>query len=934
MANEFVIKNGFISKGNSTISGTYLPNGYALSVTGDTNLNGDLIVTGSTIIQDGLTANTIYTDYIDFNITANTTHQEGRIHWNDTLKTLQVDTENSDVSINVGHDVIQRVVNKTGSPILKGKVVYINSEFGGRPTITLASNTSDLTSARTFGVVMDDIDNNKNGYVIAFGLLQGINTNSYTGGQTLYLGVNGNVITTKPIAPTHLVYVAKVISVGTNGSIFVSIQNGFELDELHDVRITTPLSGDLLIRSSYLGSPVWVNTKTLNGNYTISGNTSHIGNFNITGDTTQIGNITLSGNSFITGNTTQIGDYFITGDTTQIGDYHITGNTTQYGDVFLSGNGNCTLFVDGNVCIGGDLNISGNTTQSGTTNQTGDFNITGNTSQIGLHTHSGDTFVTGNTTQIGDINITGTTTQIGLHTHSGDTFVTGNTFVTGDTEQFGNLYISGDSNCTLFVDGDVCINGDLNITGDTTQIGDYHITGNTSQIGLHTHSGDTFVTGNTIQLGDSFIVGNEWLTGNTNQIGVYTHSGDTFVTGNTTQIGDINITGTSTQIGNINLSGDTFITGNTTQSGTTNQTGDFNITGNTTQIGIYTHSGDTFVTGDTEQFGNLYISGDSNCTIYVDGNVCINGNLNITGNTTQFGNINLSGNTFITGNTTQIGDYFITGDTNQIGNSVLSGNTFITGDTTQYGNVYISGTSLPNECALEIDGNVCIDGDVNITGDTFMSGDFCMNNMNSGGLPTGTNCFDTTLIPIGTTVTHQFQSESGVLAHIGDLATGEPNSRGYTYYENNITNTSFVTVGQGVFTPVIGAPTTFAPYNNLFTVTTGATTATIHKLTYNYPPASGTSSATYLKFTVSLTVQNGQNQQLTFQVRRKRGVTFTFLPIGMSITPQANNIQGITFNGISDAWINDEFQVVVKNDTGSGPSNSIRIVDLSFSMFT
>lgn len=282
----------------------------------------------------------------------------------------------------------------------------------------------------------------------------------------------------------------------------------------------------------------------------------------------------------------------------------------------------------------------------------------------------------------------------------------------------------------------------------------------------------------------------------------------------------------------------------------------------------------------------------------------------------------LNGNYSISGNTNHIGNFNITGDTTQIG------------DTNQYGNVYISGTSLPNECALYVDGNVCIDGDVNITGDTFMSGDFCMNNMNSGGLPTGTNCLDTTLIPTGTTVTHQFQGESGVLAHIGDLATGEPNSRGYTYFENNITNTSFVTVGTGVFTPVIGAPTTFAPYNNLFTVTTGATTATIHKLTYNYPPASGTSSATYLKFTVSLTVQNAQNQQLTFQVRRKRGITFTFLPIGMSITPQANNIQGITFNGISDSWNSDEFQVVVKNDTGSGPTNSIRIVDLSFSMFT
>ena len=223
-------------------------------------------------------------------------------------------------------------------------------------------------------------------------------------------------------------------------------------------------------------------------------------------------------------------------------------------------------------------------------------------------------------------------------------------------------------------------------------------------------------------------------------------------------------------------------------------------------------------------------------------------------------------------------------------------------------------------------------GNYTISGNTSFNGNICMSNVN--GSPTGTNCLDTTLIPSGTTVIHQFQGESGILSHLDDLATGEPNTRGYTFFENNLTNTSFVAVGTGVYTPVIGAPQTFFPYLNLFNVTTGATPATIHLMTYDYSAATGTSTASYLKFTVSLTVQNAQNQSLTFQVRRKRGVVFTFLPIGMSVTPQSNTLQGVTFNGISDALENDEFQVVVKNDTGSNPANSIRVVDFSFSMFT
>jgi hypothetical protein len=206
-----------------------------------------------------------------------------------------------------------------------------------------------------------------------------------------------------------------------------------------------------------------------------------------------------------------------------------------------------------------------------------------------------------------------------------------------------------------------------------------------------------------------------------------------------------------------------------------------------------------------------------------------------------------------------------------------------------------------------------------------------MNNMNTG--QTGTNCFDTSLIPTGTTIIHQFQSEGGVLAHLGDLASGEPNSRGYTYFENNTVLTSFVAVGTGVYTPVIGAPQTVAGYANLFIVTTGATTATTNKLTYNYPPASGT-SFTFLKFTVSLSVEVAQNQQLTFQIRRTRGVSVTTIPIGMSITPNGNTANGISFNGIAEALHLDEFVLVVRNATGSGASNSVRITDLSFSMFT
>ena len=323
------------------------------------------------------------------------------------------------------------------------------------------------------------------------------------------------------------------------------------------------------------------------------------------------------------------------------------------------------------------------------------------------------------------------------------------------------------------------------------------------------------------------------------------------------------------------------------------------LNGNYTISGDTNFLGDLNISGNTEQYGNVYISGTSlpnECALYVDGNTCLNGDVQVIGNLSYQGDLN------VTGNTSLIGDTFI------------------------------SGSSLSSECALYVNGNVCIDGDVTISGDTFMSGDFCMNNMNSTG-QTGTNCFDTSLIPTGDTVINQFQLKSGVLAHLGDLSTGEPNSRGYTFFENNTVLTSFVSVGTGVYTPIIGAPQTIDAFNNLFSVTTGATTSTTNKMTYIYPLSTG-STITYLKFNVSLSVESAQNQNITFQLQRNRSMVITNIPIGMSVTPTGNGGISVAFNGVADASFNDEFTVVVKNNTGSGVQNSVRITDFSFSMFT
>ena len=145
--------------------------------------------------------------------------------------------------------LVTEVYNETGATLSKGTVVYINGGHGNLPTVTKAIATGDSTSAQTYGVVQSDITNNNNGYVVVIGSLTDLDTQAYLDGTQLYLSSTtaGAWTSTKQYAPAHLVYVGIVVrSHPTQGVVEVRIQNGFELDELHNVSAQTPSNGNIL----------------------------------------------------------------------------------------------------------------------------------------------------------------------------------------------------------------------------------------------------------------------------------------------------------------------------------------------------------------------------------------------------------------------------------------------------------------------------------------------------------------------------------------------------------------------------------------------------------------------------------------------------------------------------------------------------------------
>lgn len=160
--------------------------------------------------------------------------------------------------VNDDASTITYVSNAEATTLNVGEVVYLYQQQGDRASVKRAINTSDATSAKTLGVVAASIATNASGPVVTQGYVTGCTLGSFTAGQTVYLSASAGAITsTKPYAPNHLVYIGVVVRANNgNGILYVRAQNGYELDEIHDVDLTTtpPASGNFL---KYNGS-LWV----------------------------------------------------------------------------------------------------------------------------------------------------------------------------------------------------------------------------------------------------------------------------------------------------------------------------------------------------------------------------------------------------------------------------------------------------------------------------------------------------------------------------------------------------------------------------------------------------------------------------------------------------------------------------------------------------
>jgi hypothetical protein len=219
----------------------------------------------------------ISTGYIQFDITPTTyTPAIGNIGWNDVEGTIDLLMRGGVVNLPLGQKQVARIVNGTGGNVLKSnyQVVKVIGAQGQRLQVALAQANNDANSADTLGLIAENINNNNTGFIVTSGLLENINTTGSLQGETwvdgnvLYLSPTtaGRVTNVKPQAPQHTVIVGFVVYAHpNNGKIFVKVDNGYEIDELHNVRINTGTLANGQVLKYNTSLSVWENNSVAEG---------------------------------------------------------------------------------------------------------------------------------------------------------------------------------------------------------------------------------------------------------------------------------------------------------------------------------------------------------------------------------------------------------------------------------------------------------------------------------------------------------------------------------------------------------------------------------------------------------------------------------------------------------------------------------------------
>jgi hypothetical protein len=153
------------------------------------------------------------------------------------------------------------VKNQTGSTITKNSLVYASGTVGtsGRISVLKFIANGTIDAKYLLGITAHDLSDGEDGYVISFGKIRQVNTDTFAAGAILYPSPTTAGVWTdvEPVAPNIDMPIGFCInSSSNNGTIAIRYASGYKLNELHDLAVSSPVDK----ASLYYSGGLWRDT--------------------------------------------------------------------------------------------------------------------------------------------------------------------------------------------------------------------------------------------------------------------------------------------------------------------------------------------------------------------------------------------------------------------------------------------------------------------------------------------------------------------------------------------------------------------------------------------------------------------------------------------------------------------------------------------------
>jgi hypothetical protein len=499
-------------------------------------------------------------DSLFFKINVSTNNVDtAKMRWDSDLGTVVLGMYDK-VPNELGFKNFWLVKNQTGSTITKNSLVYASGTVGssGRISVSKFIANGTIDPIYLLGITAHDLTDGEDGYVISYGKIRQVNTDTFAAGSILYPSPTTAGVWTdvEPVAPNIDLPIGFCVnSSSNNGTIAIRVASGFSLSELHDVAISSPSAN----ASLYYSGGLWRDTTA---SLLVSDTASMLTNYLRTG---------VAASTYLTQSNAASTYLPLTGGTLtgllKNTSQRLTGNITisdfdnTYSSVQTGPSSSATVNLALQQNLGGAANISMGGNQGGggitvnpniyfTDNRKAYASIGGIHTSLGTDNQSGHIIFT--TTP--SLNTVALTERMRI-TQDGDVSITNNTTIGGTTTMSGALTVN---NATVLNEGSGDFDTRIESDGNANMV---FVDASTDRVGIGTNTPSKTLD----VIGDANISGNLTEGGNNVMTNLDTVSLSNRINGKVGLTGDDIISGTKTFNNLVNLTSNLILSGSYSQ---------------------------------------------------------------------------------------------------------------------------------------------------------------------------------------------------------------------------------------------------------------------------------------------------------------------------------------------------------------------------------